>query len=100
MTIVKDPEGNETRILAKMVQFHPLEVLEVGCGDSRMTWQYADLVGRITGIDPSEKPIDTARTNIPDKYRGQIDFVVSSLENYCRAIKEPKFDLVLFSWSL
>ena len=37
-----DPEGAELAALGKLVDFAGLHVLEVGCGDGRLTWRYAD----------------------------------------------------------
>ena len=36
-----DPEGVETRVLHDLVDFRGKDVLEIGCGDGRMTWRYA-----------------------------------------------------------
>lgn len=36
MAFVHDPEGNETRALQKMMNIRGKDVLEVGCGDSRL----------------------------------------------------------------
>ena len=42
MTIRTDPENNETRALLDMANFGGQHVLEIGCGDGRVTWLYAD----------------------------------------------------------
>ena len=42
MTIRTDPEGNETATLFDLVDLDGAEVLEIGCGDGRLTWRYAD----------------------------------------------------------
>jgi cyclopropane fatty-acyl-phospholipid synthase-like methyltransferase len=42
MTVRIDPEGNETDALFALVELEGQEVLEIGCGDGRLTWRYAE----------------------------------------------------------
>jgi len=42
MAVRTDPEGNETLALFDLVQLDGREVLEIGCGDGRLTRRYAD----------------------------------------------------------
>jgi tRNA G46 methylase TrmB len=42
MAIRIDPENNETPALFDMVNFSEQRVLEIGCGNGRVTWRYAD----------------------------------------------------------
>lgn len=51
MTHEKDPERIEARRLHQFADFPGQRVLEVGCGDGRLTWRYADRVRRVSGID-------------------------------------------------
>ena len=37
-----DPEGVERRTIHDLVDFNGKGVFEVGCGEGRMTWLYAD----------------------------------------------------------
>jgi tRNA G46 methylase TrmB len=37
MTVRVDPENNETRALLDLVNFTNKRVLEIGCGDGRLT---------------------------------------------------------------
>jgi len=41
MVIRTDPENNETRALFDLADFKSKRVLEIGCGDGRLTWRYA-----------------------------------------------------------
>jgi len=100
MTINRDPEGNETRALEKLIDFKADKVLEIGCGDGRLTWRYADRVGNITAIDPRSEDITKARVDLPAHYAGRINFIESTLEAYLESHAKSEFDLAIFSWSL
>src|SRR5438105_693906 len=61
MTDPIDPEGNETRTIHELVDFSDKDVLEIGCGDGRLIWRYADKVASVVGLDPFERDIEQAR---------------------------------------
>ena len=100
MAINKDPEGNETSTLHAMVDFKGLSVFEIGCGEGRLTWRYADKAAQVTAIDPDGKDIEAARANLPERLKGQVRFVESSLEDFAESVGDRRFDLAIFSWSL
>lgn len=100
MAIVKDPEGNEITALHEMVDFTDLRVLEVGCGDGRLTWLYAEKTAHVTGIDPIAEDIEKARANVPSPLKGRIDFVETTIEDFTLSTSDRRFDLAIFSWSL
>ena len=100
MAILDDPEGNETITLQQMVDFTDREVLEIGCGEGRLTWRYADKAAHVTAIDPVAEDIETARANLPDQLRGHVTFVESAIDEFAESIPEPRFDISIFAWSL
>jgi 2-polyprenyl-3-methyl-5-hydroxy-6-metoxy-1,4-benzoquinol methylase len=100
MAVVYDPEGNETATLQAMVDFKGLSVLEVGCGDGRLTWRYADQADHVTGIDPDGESIESARAHLPEKLKGRVRFAESTIEDFARSSRNRRFDLAIFSWSL
>lgn len=104
MTIIKDPEGNETATLRAMVDLAGLSVLEVGCGEGRLTWRYASEAAHVTAIDPDGKAIETARTNLPEKLpvelQGQVTFLESTIDDFARSSGDRRYDLAIYSWSL
>jgi ubiquinone/menaquinone biosynthesis C-methylase UbiE len=82
--------------LQKIDQFVNLEgkrVLEIGCGDGRLTAFLADKGASVTAIDTDENRIETAKATVK-----AVDFRIGSGE----ALEFPKesFDLVFFSFSL
>lgn len=100
MTILIDPEGNETAALHDLVSIGGMQVLEIGCGDGRLTWRYADQAAHVIAIDPDGDEISKALEALPDRLQDRVEFAVSSFEDYGPPDDAPKFDLVLFAWSL
>src|SRR5713101_5663144 len=57
-----DPEGNETAALDQLLpDLRGLHVLEVGCGDGRLTCRYAERAASVLAIDPDPAAIATFR---------------------------------------
>ena len=99
MAIRIDPEQNETRALERL---YPVltgrSVLEIGSGDGRLTWRYADRAARVVVIEPDEDKHATAlagRTSAFD----HVEFLNLDLEAYFQQCQE-RFDLAILSWSL
>lgn len=100
MAIVEDPEGNETSALRAMIDFKNARVLEVGCGDGRLTWRYADKTAHVTAIDPDGEDIERAWATVPDTLRERVRFLQSTIEDFAGPLAEREYDIALFSWSL
>ena len=75
-------------------------VLEIGCGDGRFTWSFADKAGHVTAIDPSADQIALARKHLPKDLEGRVEFHAVPFEDFASASKPSVFDLVILSWSL
>jgi 2-polyprenyl-3-methyl-5-hydroxy-6-metoxy-1,4-benzoquinol methylase len=100
MSIVKDPEGIESSILHALVDFKNRRVLEIGCGDGRLTWRYASDASYVTAIDPNAEHIETGRANTPGKLKSSIQFVQASIEDFVHSYTERRYDIAIFAWSL
>ena len=100
MTVIEDPEGIESSILHKLVDFKDRRVLEIGCGTGRLTWRYAEKAAHITAIDPVLDDIEAARANLPDLLKERVNFVPSTIDDYARSIDDRSFDIAIFAWSL
>jgi ubiquinone/menaquinone biosynthesis C-methylase UbiE len=98
MAVLLDPEDTETRALHGYTDFSGKRVLEIGCGDGRLTWRYADRAAHVVAIDPKTEDIEIAIEECPDDLRAKIEFRVARLEEL--EIPAEKFDLALLSWSL
>jgi 2-polyprenyl-3-methyl-5-hydroxy-6-metoxy-1,4-benzoquinol methylase len=100
MTIRTDPENNETHALFEMADLSGQSVLEIGCGNGRLTWRYADKAARVTAIDPSSKQIAQAKEDLPGHLRDRIEFQDIAFEDFAAASTSSTFDIVILSWSL
>jgi ubiquinone/menaquinone biosynthesis C-methylase UbiE len=98
MPVFADPEDTETKALHDYADFTGRHVLEIGCGDGRLTWRYADRAAHIVAIDPKAEDIEIAIEECPDDLRDKIEFRVARLAEL--EIPAEKFDLALLSWSL
>ena len=100
MTIKSDPENNEIRALLDLVDLAGKHVLEIGCGDGRLTWRYADAAAHVTAIDPFEESIRRANANCPDILRDRVVFHYIGFDDFAAAHGSQTFDVAIFSWSL
>ena len=50
--VVRDPDGLEAKFIRQLARPSGEKVLEVGCGDGRVTWQYGQEASEICGVDP------------------------------------------------
>ena len=99
MALVMDPAGNEIRALKGITNWRGKRVLEVGCGDGRLTLRLAKFgIGKIVAFDPNREMIRVARKNLPEKYREKIEYRVGNAEHVKQ--KAGQFDIVIFSWVL
>ena len=95
-----DPEGNETDALFDLVDLEGREVLEIGCGDGRLTWRYADRAAHVTAIEPFEDAIARAQEWLSEAPDERIDFRHVAFEDFAAASDADVFDVALLSWSL
>jgi 2-polyprenyl-3-methyl-5-hydroxy-6-metoxy-1,4-benzoquinol methylase len=100
MAVRVDPEGNEIRALFGLVDFSGRDVLEIGCGDGRLTWRYADSVSHATAIDPFAEGIKRAKQSFSEEPRGRVEFHNVAFEEFAAATRPSTFDIAILSWSL
>jgi len=75
-----------------------LRVLELGCGDGRLTFRYAAPTARVLAVDPSADAIAAAVAGTPAGLADRVTFAVAGAAEVDAPAAE--FDLALFSWSL
>lgn len=100
MTIRVDPEKNEPRALFDLVDFNDRRVLEIGCGDGRLTWRYADQAAHVTAIDPFEESIARANENTPADLKNRVEFHHIGFDDFANQSRSSTFDIAILSWSL
>ena len=84
-------------MLGQAADFTGTRVLEVGCGDGRLTWLYAPRAASVLGIDPDEEQIAIARSATPPELADRVLFEVGEAEDLSRT---AVFDVAFLSWSL
>ena len=96
--LIRDPNEVETRVIRDLVDFKGKDVLEVGCGEGRMTWRYADIARSVLAIDPDEAAITIATEKTPSKLRSRVAFMATDITQL--AIADDAFDIAILSWSI
>jgi 16S rRNA A1518/A1519 N6-dimethyltransferase RsmA/KsgA/DIM1 with predicted DNA glycosylase/AP lyase activity len=94
LAIVEDPEDHEFAALtAVAAPFRGARVLEIGCGDGRLTRRYVHDAASIVAIDPDAEAIAELTRDMP-----RVDARAIGVEEL--DLPEHSVDVVLFAWSL
>jgi 2-polyprenyl-3-methyl-5-hydroxy-6-metoxy-1,4-benzoquinol methylase len=92
-----DPVDQELDALTRLAGgFTNKRVLEVGCGNGRITRKYATQAAYIDAIDPNEAKINRARELAPVN-EPHVHYHAAALEDF--HAPQP-YDLVILAWSL
>ena len=97
-TPTRDPEEREITTIHQLGRLEGRRVLEIGCGEGRMTWRYATLPEAITGIDPDLGALTEALSAWPDALVNQMAFAQAKAEHL--PFPKESFETAVFSWSL
>lgn len=96
---VLDPEGAHLAALHRLHDFSGARVIEVGCGDGRLTLGLAERAASVLAFDPDEAAVATARAALPRAaLAGRVTYQVASATDI--AITASSCDVVVFSWTL
>ena len=98
MTFQKDPEHNETKNLKKFADFTDKRVLEIGCGEGRLTWRYAARATFVAGVDSDIDALRVAAYDRPSELENKVHFASAQAEHL--PFRKETFDIALLSWSL
>ena len=98
MTLQKDPEGFEKKILHKFADSSNKCILEVGCGEGRLTWKYADTSALTVGFDPDHDALRIARADSPSDVSKYVHFTQASASHI--PFSKETFDIAILAWSL
>ena len=98
VTVSIDPEGAETRAIHELVNFDGADVLEVGCGDGRVTWRYARQAASVLALDVDEAKIATAIESTPIELRSTVTFKAADIGD--AQVADDAFDVAVLSHSL
>ena len=95
MTIQIDPERTETKYLHQFADFADKCVLEIGCGDGRLTWRYANSAKFTAGLDLNAEELRVAMIDRPSEL--PVSFVRA--DSIHIPFSKEKFDIAILAWS-
>lgn len=98
MPIAIDPQERELRALDRIARWKQQRVLEIGCGDGRLSLRLASLGARVSALDPSPANLRKARASLTRQNARRITFRLGQAERLPYRARE--FDVVVFAWSL
>ena len=98
MTLIKDPERSERKYLHKYADFTNKRVLEIGCGEGRLTWKYASVSSLTVGLDSDQDVVRVAAIDRPSDLATKTFFLNAESENL--PFRKETFDIALLAWSL
>ena len=92
-----DSSPVERNRLLRRGDFTGRRLLEIGCGDGRLTGEIAGEAGYLCGVDPDLAALHAAQKTRPHSLTAPVDFCAAPAESLPLAGR--RFDFVLFSWS-
>jgi len=95
---VLDPEGAHLAALRRLGDFRNRRILELGCGDGRLTLGIAEEAASVLAFDPDADDVERARRSLPAEVAERVAYQVASGKEI--ELEPVSFDLVVFSWSL
>jgi predicted RNA methylase len=98
VTRVLDPEGAHLAALRRLADFGGERVLELGCGDGRLTLPVAAEAAYVLAFDPDADAVERARSALPAELADRVEYRVASGSEI--EVERGAFNLALFSWSL
>jgi 2-polyprenyl-3-methyl-5-hydroxy-6-metoxy-1,4-benzoquinol methylase len=95
---VVDREGVEPRQIESFVRLEGARVMEVGCGEGRLTGFVAARAKSVYAFDPDTEQVETARARLSSMEARRVRFAVHGAE--ALDVERERFDVALCGWSL
>ena len=80
------------------MDFADKDVLEVGCGDRRVTWSFAPLVRSVLALNRRQHEIAKAKISTPPSLKPKVVFRVADIET--ASIPAASYDVAAYFNSL
>lgn len=93
-----DPEGAHLAAFHRLADFRGQNVLELGCGDGRLTVGIAADAATVLAFDPDAEAVNKARRSLPAELTERVAYRVAAGDAI--EVEPHSFDVVVFSWSL
>jgi protein-L-isoaspartate O-methyltransferase len=87
----------EARLIQRYARLAGRDVLEVGCGNGRLTVEYAGDARRVVALEPNRTLLASARARARALGLMSVHFAAQPAQ---KGIRDGPYDVVLFSWSL
>jgi ubiquinone/menaquinone biosynthesis C-methylase UbiE len=97
MTLQQDAGKNESKFLHRYLDFADKRVLEIGCGEGRLTWQYAGETRWVTGVDLDMDALRVALIDRVSDLENTVSFACA--DSIHLPFRKEEFDLATFAWS-
>jgi len=88
----------EIRLIERFTTLKGRRILEVGCGDGRLTFQYARAAREVLAIDPARLSIEDALDEHAALRVANVTLRLRSIEQW--PARGAPLDVALFRWSL
>lgn len=100
MSLQRDPDRNEIKFLHKFVDLNAprKRVLEIGCGEGRLTWQYANETRLTLAVDLDRDSLRVARADRPSDLEDIVHLACA--DSLHLPFAKERFDIAILAWSL
>jgi 16S rRNA A1518/A1519 N6-dimethyltransferase RsmA/KsgA/DIM1 with predicted DNA glycosylase/AP lyase activity len=96
--LVRDAQGVEPAVIAGVADLDGVRVLEVGCGEGRLTRFAASRAREVYAFDPDRARVRTAAAALAPELRKRVSLGVHDAD--ALDVERRRFDLALCGWSL